>query len=38
MITIKEAVTNTTAKFSHAISMRYIRKAIESENLVKLNS
>lgn len=78
MISIKEAVTNSTAKFSHAIAgvlyyhlyvgddvyqfsidmndkddvgtttfvseyrgitlMRYIRKAIESENLVKLNS
>lgn len=77
MITIKEAVTNSTARFSHAIAgvlyynlfvnddvyqfpidmndkedvgtttfvneyrgitlMRYIRKAIESENLVKIS-
>lgn len=77
MITIKDAVTNTTAKFSHAIAgvlyynlyvkedvyqfsidmndkadvgtttflseyrgitlMRYIRKAIENETLVKIN-
>jgi len=78
MITIKDAVSGTTAKFSHAIAgvlyynlyvkedvyqfsidmndkddvgtttfvseyrgitlMRYIRKAIESENFIKINS
>lgn len=78
MITLKEAVTNSTAKFSHAIAgvlyynlfvndetyqfsidmndkddvgtatfvneyrgitlMRYIRKAIDSESLVKISS
>jgi hypothetical protein len=78
MITLKDAVTNSTAKFSHAIAgvlyynlfvnddvyqfsidmndkddvgtttfvneyrgitlMRYIRKAIENESFVKLNS
>ena len=78
MITIKDAVTNTTAKFSHAIAgvlyynlfvgddiyqfsidmndkddvgtatfvseyrgitlMRYIRKAMETENFIKISS